>query len=109
VLESELRSSGSKVREVGVGGIVGFIDSSLCSTSSVADTIVGCISGEGLLRTLSVAVGWSGMQSFGFVVGSSLTVVGIVVGLSVIGSGIGESILVSSMMLPGNCVSDCGW
>jgi len=107
--ESVLRSSGSRVRKVGVGGIVGFINSSLCAASSVADAIVGCIGVGGLLRMLLVAVCRAGMQSFGLVVGSSLAVVGIIVGLSVICSGIGESTLVSSAMLPVDCVSDCGW
>ncbi len=109
VLESELRSSGSWVGKVGVGGIVGFINSSLCSTSSVVDAIVGCISGVGWLRVSSVAVGRSGMRSFRFMIGSSLAVVGIVVGLSAVGGGIGESTLVSSTMSPVNCVNGCGW
>ncbi len=109
MLESVLRSSGSRIRKVGVGGIVGFVNSSLCVASSVADAIVGCISVGGLLRVLSVAVGRSGVRSFGLVVGSSLAVVGIIVGLSVIGSGIGESALLSSAMSPVDCVRDCGW
>jgi len=45
----------------------------MCSVS-LANEAVGCISGGGLLRMLSMAVDWSGMQSFVFVVVSSFVV-----------------------------------
>jgi len=98
---------GNRVREVGVGGIVRIINSNLCSVS-LADALLACISGGGLIRVLDVAVDQSEKQSFVFVVVLSFALVNIVVGVSFIGIGIGVSTLVSSAVSPVSCGNDGG-
>jgi len=87
--------------------MVGIINANLCS-ASLANATLACIRGGGLLRMSAVAVDRSEMQSFVFVVISSFAIVGIVVGLSLIGVGIGESTSVSSARSALNCGNDGG-